>query len=190
MSNETGRRSGSQSIRDSLFAPRDRDTPQFYEFGPFRLEPAERKLLRGNEVLVLTPKAFDTLLLLVRNHGHLLEKEELMRMLWPNTVVEEGSLSNHIFLLRKALGEDPQYIETVPKRGYRFIGAVRQLPSAVVPLRPEKTPGGQSEFTKEVPADRRLSPPVAAIPANDRRPWRTPAAIAAVPLALLAIAIV
>src|SRR5258706_15430306 len=94
------------------------------------MDPAERKLLRGNEIVVLTPKAFDTLLLLVRNSGHLLEKDELITMLWPDSFVEEGSLSNNIFLLRKALGENPAFIETVPRRGYRFVGAVRQFPRA------------------------------------------------------------
>jgi len=98
-----------------------------YEFGPFRLEPAERRLSRNGDALVLTPKAFDTLHLLVRNHGHLVEKEELLSSLWPNTFVEEGSLSNNVFLLRKALGdstENPKYIETVPGRGYRFIADI------------------------------------------------------------------
>jgi Tol biopolymer transport system component len=65
---------------------------------------------------------------MVRNSGHLLEKDELMRTLWPDVFVEEGSLSNNIFLLRKALGEETAFIETVPKRGYRFIGAVRRFP--------------------------------------------------------------
>jgi hypothetical protein len=117
MSDDIGRRGGSQNIRDSHFAARktvNRDTPQLYEFGPFRLEPAERKLLRGKDVVVLTPKAFDTLVLLVRDSGHLLDKEELIRMLWPDTFVEEGSLSNHIFLLRKALGEDPRTLKPFP----------------------------------------------------------------------------
>src|ERR1700686_477543 len=147
MGDEIGRR-GSQNIRDSLLAAREtvsRDTPQLYEFGPFRLEPAERKLLRGNEVVVLTPKAFDTLVVLVRNSGHLLEKEELIRMLLPDTFVDEGNLSNNIFLLRKALGEDPPYIETVPKRGYRFVGAVRQLPldtPSHLEKLPERRPSG------------------------------------------------
>jgi len=190
MGDEIGRRGSSQNIRDPLFAAREtvsRDTPQIYEFGPFRLEPGERKLLRGREIVELTPKAFDTLVLLVRNSGHLLEKEELIRMLWPDTFVEEGSLSNNIFLLRKALGEDPPYIETVPKRGYRFVGAVRQLPNSV-PLRPEKPLGGQKEFANEVATDQRLSSPVvAAIPANVRRLWPTLAAIAAAAFALLAV---
>jgi len=188
MSDEIGRRGGSQNIRDPLFTTREtgnRDTPQLYEFGPFRLEPNERKLLRGSEIVDLTPKAFDTLVLLVRNSGHLLEKEELIRMLWPDTFVEEGSLSNNIFLLRKALGEDPPYIETVPKRGYRFVGAVRQLPGASPP-RPDK-PGSEREFANEVSTDRRASDhPLAAIPSNARRPRRALAAAAAVALAILA----
>jgi hypothetical protein len=74
--------------------------------------------------VVLTPKAFDTLVLLIRNSGHLLEKGELIRTLWPASFVEEGNLANNIFVLRKALGEDPNYIETIPKRGYRLVGAV------------------------------------------------------------------
>jgi TolB-like protein/DNA-binding winged helix-turn-helix (wHTH) protein len=131
MADETGRQVSPQSIRDSVPSTpgvATREPPELYEFGPFRLEPAERKLSRNNEPIVLTPKAFDTLVLLVRNSGHLLEKEELIRTLWPDSFVEEGNLSNNIFALRRALGEDPQYIETIPKRGYRFVGAVRQLP--------------------------------------------------------------
>src|SRR5579864_6262340 len=133
MSDETGRRAGSKTVRQTLFAVAGhlrQDMAELYEFGPFRLEPAERRLSRNNELVVLTPKAFDTLVLLVRNSGHLLEKEELSRTLWPDSFVEEGNISNNIFVLRKALGEDPQYIETIPKRGYRFVGAVRQLPVA------------------------------------------------------------
>jgi len=147
MGDEIGQRAGSR-IRDPLLVAReedvDRDTPELYEFGPFRLEPAERKLMRDNAVVVLTPKAFDTLVVLVRNSGHLLEKDELIGMLWPDSFVEEGNLSNNIFLLRKALGEDPPYIETVPKRGYRFVGAVRRLSNAV-PIRPENPPEGERE---------------------------------------------
>jgi TolB-like protein/DNA-binding winged helix-turn-helix (wHTH) protein/Tfp pilus assembly protein PilF len=131
VSEETGRRTSSESLGDSPSIggeSANRDTRQLYEFGQYRLDPSERKLLRGNEIVTLTPKAFDTLVLLVRYSGHLLEKDELIRMLWPDTFVEDGSLSNNIFLLRKALGEDPAFIETVPRRGYRFIGAVRRFP--------------------------------------------------------------
>jgi len=152
MSDEIGRPSGAIKSRDSLFVAKnkiDRDRRERYEFGPFLLEPAERKLMLGNEVVVLTPKAFDTLVLLVRNSGHLLEKDELLSMVWPDSFVEEGNLSNNIFLLRKALGEDPPYIETVPKRGYRFVGAVRQLPLAAPP-RLEEPPELHRELASEV----------------------------------------
>jgi DNA-binding winged helix-turn-helix (wHTH) protein/Tol biopolymer transport system component len=132
-----------------------------YEFGPFRLDPAERILLRGNEIVPLTPKAFDTLHLLVRKSGHLLEKEEMIRALWPDTFVEEGSLSNNVFLLRKALGEDPAFIETVPRRGYRFVGAVLQLPHAAsTPLK--ETPAGHPVMVSKGPRGFHLSPLVAA----------------------------
>jgi DNA-binding winged helix-turn-helix (wHTH) protein/Tol biopolymer transport system component len=186
MSDEIGRPGGSIKSRDSLFVGKDkidRDRRELYEFGPFRLEPAERKLMRGNEVVVLTPKVFDTLVLLVRNSGHLLEKDELIRMLWPDSFVEEGNLSNNIFVLRKALGEDPPFIETVPKRGYRFVGAVRQLPSA------EKALGEQREFASELATDRRSLEQALAgvVPSSASRSRQRLAALAATALAILAI---
>jgi TolB-like protein/DNA-binding winged helix-turn-helix (wHTH) protein/tetratricopeptide (TPR) repeat protein len=101
-----------------------------FEFGAFRLNPAERLLLREQVPVRLPPKAFDALLLLVENPGHLLEKEELLTKVWPGTFVEESNLAQHISILRKALqdGENGvRYIETVPKRGYRFIAEVRTL---------------------------------------------------------------
>ena len=106
-----------------------RQAKEVYEFGPFRIDVAERLLTRDGQNVPLTPKAFDTLLLLVENRGHLLEKDELMQKLWPNTFVEEANLTNNISLLRKALGDDAgehRYIETVPKRGYRFGASVRK----------------------------------------------------------------
>ena len=99
-----------------------------YEFGPFRLDPAEHTLLRGDQVVALTPKAFEMLSLLVQNSGHLVRKEELIDWVWPDTIVEESNLNVLIHTLRKALGDDPsesRYIETVAKRGYRFVGEVR-----------------------------------------------------------------
>ena len=111
-----------------------------YEFGPFRLDPVERKLVRGKKTVALTPKAFDTLHLLLQSNGHLLEKDNLIRALWPDAFVEEGSLSNNIFLLRKQLGKAHPYIETVPRLGYRFVGAVRRLPLTIpVPLEQNAT---------------------------------------------------
>ncbi|HEU4766194.1 MAG TPA: tetratricopeptide repeat protein, partial [Pyrinomonadaceae bacterium] len=95
-----------------------------YEFGRFRLKTAERVLLREGEPVPLTPKVFDILLTLVEHGGQVVQKDDLMRRVWPNTFVEEGNLTQNISLLRKALGETPdgvQYIETVPRRGYRFV---------------------------------------------------------------------
>ncbi len=102
-----------------------------YEFGPFRLDSAERLLVRDGVPVPLTPKAFETLLLLVENSGRLVEKEELMRTLWPDSFVEEANLTNNVWTLRKALSADGnghEYIKTVPKQGYRFIASVRELP--------------------------------------------------------------
>jgi TolB-like protein/DNA-binding winged helix-turn-helix (wHTH) protein len=101
-----------------------------FEFGSFRLNPSERLLLREQTQIHLPPKAFDALVVLVENRGHLLEKDELLRKVWPDTFVEESNLAQHISVLRKALqgGEDgSRYIETVPTRGYRFIAEVREL---------------------------------------------------------------
>src|SRR5258706_16429284 len=95
----------------------------FYEFGDFRLDPRERRLLNKGEPVPLPPKVYDTLLVLVENGGHTIEKDELMKAVWPDIFVEEANLTVNISALRKALGEgvpDRRYIETVPRRGYRF----------------------------------------------------------------------
>src|SRR5262245_37406145 len=101
-------------------------TPR-YEFGPFQLDPSNRVLLREGETISLTPKATDLLLILVANAGEILKKDELLKVIWPNTFVEESNLTQNIFTLRKVLGDrrvDPRYIETVPRRGYRFVASV------------------------------------------------------------------
>jgi DNA-binding winged helix-turn-helix (wHTH) protein len=98
-----------------------------YEFGTFCLDPAERLLLRDNKPVPLTSKVFDILTILVENSGHLLEKDVLMQAIWPDTAVEEGNLPRCVSTLRKALGEsrgEHKYIETVPRRGYRFVCSV------------------------------------------------------------------
>src|SRR5262249_47229000 len=103
-------------------------TKHIYEFGPFRLDSAEHLLLRDGEAVALTPKAFDLLLALVEGHRHLLEKEELLKKVWPDTFVEEANLASNISQLRKALGDGEngqRYIETAPKRGYRFVAIVK-----------------------------------------------------------------
>jgi DNA-binding winged helix-turn-helix (wHTH) protein len=101
---------------------------QTFHFDEFTLDVRERRLLRGTEAVRLAPKAYDVLVALVRQRGHLVTKEELLTRLWPGTFVEEGSLNVCMSALRKALGEDarrPTYIETVARSGYRFIAAVR-----------------------------------------------------------------
>jgi len=100
-----------------------------YEFGRFRLKTAERILLREGELVPLTPKVFDILVTLVEHGGQVVAKDDLMKRVWPNTFVEEGNLTQNISLLRKALGESPggvQFIETVPRRGYRFVADTNQ----------------------------------------------------------------
>ena len=105
-------------------------TRQIYEFGPFRLDAAERVLLRAGQPVELTPKAFEVLLLLIRSRGHLVEKSEFMTRAWANSFVEESNLTVTISMLRKVLdGEsrDCKYIETVSKRGYRFVAQVGEI---------------------------------------------------------------
>ncbi len=105
------------------------ESGDFYDFGPFRLDARKHLLLRGGQPVALTPKALETLLLLVENGGRVLEKEELMNKLWPEAFVEEANLAQNISLLRKALGESPSdhhYVVTVPGRGYRFVAEVRR----------------------------------------------------------------
>ncbi len=101
----------------------------FYEFGPFRLDITERILLRDGQHVPLPPKAFETLLVLVENGGHILDKNELLRRIWPDTFVEEVNLAKKVSYLRKILGaeQSEQYIETIPKRGYRFVAQVREV---------------------------------------------------------------
>src|SRR5215471_12995532 len=102
-----------------------------YEFGPFRLDPKERTLLREGRPIPLRTKIFDTLCVLVRAHGELVQKVDLLQQVWRDAVVEEGNLAHNISALRKALGEPAtgqEFIETVPGQGYRFIACVRELP--------------------------------------------------------------
>src|SRR4029079_17127911 len=97
---------------------------QFYVFGPFRLDPSSRLLLRDGKPVPLTAKTFDTLFVLIRSNGKVLGKDELLQAVWPDAVVEEANLAVNISALRKALGESPgehKYIVTIPGRGYQFV---------------------------------------------------------------------
>jgi TolB-like protein/DNA-binding winged helix-turn-helix (wHTH) protein/Flp pilus assembly protein TadD len=108
-----------------------------FEFGAFRFDAAERVLYRGSERVPLSPKVADTLLVLLTNHGRVVEKNELIQLVWPDTFVEEGGLARNISALRKALGDDADgsgHIETIPKRGYRFVAPIGK--TATQPRRP------------------------------------------------------
>src|SRR5215216_4111479 len=101
---------------------------RFYLFDGFRVDVSERLLFKENREVPLTPKVFDTLLVLLENSSHVLTKKELMEQVWPDSFVEENNLAQNISILRKALGEGKEgehYIQTVPKRGYRFVADVR-----------------------------------------------------------------
>src|ERR1044071_5004813 len=107
-----------------------------YEFDAFRVDATNRLLLRDGEVVPLTAKVFDLLLVFVENHGRLLEKDEVMQRVWPQSFVEEGNLTRNVSTLRKALGETSkshQYIVTVPGYGYKFVATVKEVrePTAV-----------------------------------------------------------
>jgi len=155
---------------------------QFYEFGPFRLDPGQRLLLRDNQPVPLQPKAFDTLLVLVQNSEKLVLKEDLMKTVWPDTFVEESNLTQNVFVLRKILEEKAgqrRYIVTVPGRGYRFAGEVRAIPE-------------EEEIVVESHSRSRLvieeedgSPPPPATGKTRRLNWRVllPAAVAVLALA-------
>ncbi|HKE09587.1 MAG TPA: alpha/beta fold hydrolase, partial [Candidatus Acidoferrum sp.] len=124
-----------------------------YEFGPFRLDVKERRLLRGERGVPLTGKAFDTLCFLVGRHGSLVPKRELLNALWPETSVEENNIDRNISTLRKVLGEksaNPRYIETVPRVGYRFVAGVTEVsvaePAPAAPREPQPESPSRQEI--------------------------------------------
>jgi TolB-like protein/DNA-binding winged helix-turn-helix (wHTH) protein/Tfp pilus assembly protein PilF len=131
----------------------NKQTEPTYEFGRFRLNPADRLLCRDGEVVALTPKCFDILWKLVENRGHLVGKDELMKTIWPDSFVEEGNLTQNISLLRRALSEsseEPQYIETVPRHGYRFVAEVREVQERGIEPIPEERARSHSYVGKEL----------------------------------------
>ena len=107
-----------------------------FQFGPFRLEVREHRLLRDGQPVPLTGKAFQTLCFLVKRHGELVSKQDLLTAIWPDSIVEENNLDRNISTLRKVLGEQPDgrsFIETVPRVGYRFVACVTETASAQAP---------------------------------------------------------
>ncbi|MEK6282701.1 MAG: tetratricopeptide repeat protein [Acidobacteriota bacterium] len=147
-----------------------RQIRHLYEFGPFRLDPEKPCLWRDGEPVALTPKAVETLLVLVQQNGRLVEREQLMNAIWPDTFVEDGNLNFNVSVLRKALGTDEageQYIQTVPRHGYRFKADVREVAEEVPALIVEKHTSArvvieEREFpgAAEVPVERGVLPPV------------------------------
>jgi Tol biopolymer transport system component/DNA-binding winged helix-turn-helix (wHTH) protein len=142
-----------------------------YEFGSFRLDAGERQLLRDGQAVSLTPKAFDLLLTLVEHHGRLMEKEELFKAVWPDSFVEESNLSSNIALIRKALGggaTGERFIETVPKRGYRFLPEVRiispGIPNELIAEKAEPSAGATPQSMAAAPRP----------PSRESRRWAQP----------------
>jgi TolB-like protein/DNA-binding winged helix-turn-helix (wHTH) protein/Flp pilus assembly protein TadD len=149
----------------------------FYEFGPFRVDPADRRLLREGEPVALRPKVFDILVALLERRGRLVGKDELLSAVWPGQFVEEGNLNKSISTLRQALGESPsshQYIETVPKHGYRFVADVRELKGGGA-LREASPVRVEAAVPETAPAGTRPEGPVArgdrAREVRPRRRW-------------------
>jgi pimeloyl-ACP methyl ester carboxylesterase/DNA-binding winged helix-turn-helix (wHTH) protein/class 3 adenylate cyclase len=126
-----------------------------YEFGPYRLSISARLLQKGEQNITLTPKAFDLLVAFVENSGRVLGKDELMSMIWPDTFVQEANLAVNISILRKALGEQSDgrhYIETVPRRGYRFAAPVKQVGAVGTAATMEPAPPLLDHYDDRVPA--------------------------------------
>jgi len=146
---------------------------QFYQFGPYRIDPGRNLLLRGNETIPLTSKAFETLLILVEHGDQEVSKDELMKQLWPDTFVEEANLTKHISMVRKALGEtaqDHRYILTLPGRGYRFAERVRTISDTGTDLVLESRSLSRMviEQTEQTEVE---APTILALPQPRRRRW-------------------
>jgi TolB-like protein/DNA-binding winged helix-turn-helix (wHTH) protein/Flp pilus assembly protein TadD len=152
---------------------------RFYEFGPFRLDSNRHRLFCGDEVVSLSPKAIQTLILLVENRGKLLERETLMDALWPRVIVEDANLTVAVSQLRKALnqnGEKGEFIETIPRVGYRFVADIREVTKEPAPLISEERARLQPIVDKPGPNGTPAAPPelqakISLLP-DQRRPRR------------------
>ena len=150
-----------------------------YRFGPYRLDALERVLLRDGQPITLPPKDLETLFVLVERAGHIVEKEELLEKVWPGVFIEEGNLARHIFNLRQVLGDTPdgrKYIETIPKRGYRFVAAVHEDSEPAAPPLPAQQASHHVPSTVPVP------------PGQKRSPWVWPLALLVLILPAILIA--
>src|ERR1700733_1480073 len=150
------------------------DAKVVYEFGPFRMDPDKQVLLRDGQLIAVTPKAFETLLVLVRRGREVVSKEELLKEVWPDSFVEEANLSQHIFKLRKALGdtlEGERYIVTLPGRGYRFAVPVRTITEGGDVLIAQMRSRAQVLIEEQVPEPVEIQPALPP-PAHARPKWR------------------
>nr|HQU85899.1 winged helix-turn-helix domain-containing protein [Pyrinomonadaceae bacterium] len=132
---------------------------RYFEFGDFRLDTAERVLLRKDERIPLTHRSYQLLLTLIQNKGHLLRHEELIQLVWNETAVDHANLKQNIALIRKALGDgnmDSQFIQTVPKFGYRFVAPVNLLPDENIALITERKSVMQIDFEEELSDEKSL----------------------------------
>ena len=143
-----------------------------YEFGSFRLDTDKHRLLRDDDQVVsLTPKAIETLRVLIEHRNQVVEREDLMKAIWPDVAVEDGNLSVTVSMLRKALSEDgkgEKFIETVPRQGYRFLGEVRAVENTAAVLMVEKYTQGQLTIDEHIRDDRSLTVLLSSIPRVSR----------------------
>jgi eukaryotic-like serine/threonine-protein kinase len=151
------------------------DPKVVYEFGPFRMDPDKQVLLRDGQLIAVTPKTFETLLVLVRRGREVVSKEELLKEIWPDSFVEEANLSQHIFKLRKALGdtlEGERYIVTLPGRGYRFVLPVRTISEEGDVLVAQMRTRAQIVIEEHAPEPVETQPAALPPPEHAKPKWR------------------
>jgi DNA-binding winged helix-turn-helix (wHTH) protein/tetratricopeptide (TPR) repeat protein len=170
------------------------DPKVVYEFGPFRMDPEKQVLLREGQLIAVTPKTFETLLVLVRRGREVVSKEELLKEIWPDSFVEEANLSQHIFKLRKALGdtlEGDRYIVTLPGRGYRFAVPVRTVTEGGDVLIAQMRSRAQVLIEEQVPEPGETQPAALPPPAHAKPKWPKwllrPALAAAIAIGCIAL---
>lgn len=170
---------------------------ELYDFGPFRLDASRRLVSRGADVLPLTSKTFETLLVLVRNHNRVMAKDELMKTLWPDSFVEEVNLAQNVSALRKVLGESPGenlYIATIPGKGYRFVAQVREVGGGTEEIiverhtRAEVVIREEKDYEDSKPFPEREDP-VRALPADKAGVFTWKRAVIVLALGLVAVSV-
>lgn len=163
-------------------------TKNFYEFGEFRLDTEKHRLLRDGEIVPVTPKAVETLTVLIQRRGQLVERDELLNSVWRDVAVEDGNLTVTISMLRKALGEDSngrKFIETVPRLGYKFVADVREVVEEVPALVFEKRTQARLVIDEEISLSGRTSPLLSRlIPTARRAEFLAAAAVVVVVVAI------